>query len=882
MSWFGRIFRRRRLYNDLAEEMRAHFEEKTQQLMREGMNREEAEHAARRAFGNATVIEEQGREAWQWPRIESVWADLKYAMRQLRKSPGFTLTAVMTLALGIGANTAIFTIVDAVLLRPLPYKNPDRLVVVWQTDAAHRSTGAWFDTYREFDEWQRISRNFEQLAALSWATGPKTLLLHGKPIDALALPASVNFFSMLGVAAQMGRTFEARDFANGCTLVLSHHFWQEKLGAPRDASGQRMSLGRSACMVVGVMPKTFSFYPRQTDAWMLIGPDSEFVKEPWHAQTGVFGRLKQGVARSAAQAELNAIESRILREAPDVGSLGAAEPVVLEMQSEFTWLAGRNLRTGLWTLLAAVSLVLLIACVNVANLLLGRSMERAREMAIHAALGSGRRRLVEKVLVEALMLSLLGTAAGVVLAKGLLYWFIATHPLELPPGNEVTLHWQVLLFTAALAAGSAACFGLLPAIRGSRVDLNTVLRSGERGSGLTTGGQRVSRILVALQVALSLILLAGAGLLIESLWRFAATPVGYRTDHLLTAWVNLPSERYASSDAKNDLYTRLAERVSGLPEVQALAGASHFVPSNDNLLSIQGEAPPAVKRPTVQAQSVSANFRRTMQIPLLRGRDFAESDRSTTWPVAIVNEALVKTYFPHDNPIGHEIKLGRAEDASEPWMTIVGVVANVKTTTVFQEMGYVTSPAVYRPLAQSAPASLAVIVATHGDPLRIVGEVQQQLERIDPDLLLAGVETMADKQSAVLSQPRFRAVLFGGFAGLALLLAGIGIHGLLAQAVIRQKRDIGIRMALGAGRTRVVSGVILEASSAVLAGLVAGVIGAALAVRALSSLLYGIRAENAAVFSLCVGVLMAIAMLAAWVPAWRAASLDPMITLRTE
>jgi predicted permease len=882
MSWLARIFGRRDLYRDLAEEMREHMEEKTEQFVRGGMGREEAERAARRAFGNSAVIEERGREVWQWPRLESIWADVRYALRQLRKSPGFAITAIVTLALGIGANTAIFSIVDAILLQPLPYKHPQQLVVVWQTDPAHRSTGAWFNTYREFDEWQRTSRSFEQLAALSWATGGKTMLLHGKPVDVLAIPTSVNFFSMLGISAQAGRTFEPSDLTNRCTLVLSHRFWQTKLGAPRDISAQTLSLDQSPCLVVGVMPKDFSFYPTQTDAWMLITPGSEFVKKPWEHMTGVFGRLKPGISRIAAEAELNAIQKGVVSESPDLGALAAAEPVVLEMQSEFTWLAGRNLRTALWTLLAAVGLVLLIACVNVANLLLGRSMERAREMAIHTALGSGRRRLIRKMLTEALVLALLGTVAGVALAQVLLHWFVAAHPVELPPSSTIGLHRQVLMFTTLLGAGSTLLFGLLPAIRGSRVDLNSVLRTGERGMSLTASAQHASRTLVALQVALSLMLLAGAGLLIESLWRLASTPVGYRTDNLLTAWVNLPDDRYRSLDAKNEFFSRFADKVSSLPGVQAVMGASTYFPKSENLFSIQGNATPPGPQPSVQEQVISANFLRTMQIPLLRGRDFDTKDRSNSQPVAIVNEALAKRYFPHEDPIGQAIKLGRTDDPLHKWITIVGVAANVKTTTVFQEMGYVVAPAVYRPLPQEAPAALAVIVATEGEPLLMAAAVQQQLQDIDPNLALAGVDTMAHKHSAGLSQPRFRSVLLGGFALLALVLAAIGIYGLLAQAVVCQWRGIAIRMALGARRAGVVKGVIHEALRPVAVGLILGLTGAALTVRTFASLLYGIRAENVAVFSLAAGVLLLTAVLAGWLPALRAASVDPVQALRSE
>ncbi|MGA7318476.1 MAG: ABC transporter permease [Silvibacterium sp.] len=881
MSWLTRVFHRRDLYRDLAEEVREHLEEKTEQFIREGMSREEAEHAARRAFGNSAVIEQHGREAWQWLRLESLIADARFALRQLRMSPGFAVTAIFTLALGIGANTAIFSIVDAVLLRPLPYKNPDRLVVVWQTDAAHRGTGAWFDTYREFDEWQRTSKSFEQLTALSWATGGKTLLLHGKPVDMLAIPTSANFFSMLGIAPQIGRTFEAGDLHNKCTLVLSHHFWQTKLGATRNIYDEKLSIDQSPCVVVGVMPRDFSFYPTQTDGWMLITPESQFVKKPWETMTGVFGRIRPGVSRAAAQAELNAIEKRILPESPYLGVLGAAEPDVLDMQSEFTWLAASNLRIALWTLLAAVALVLLIACVNIANLLLGRSMERAREMAIRAALGSGRRRLVRTMFTESLLLAMLGAGAGIALAEALLQWFVRAHPVEMPPSNTLNLNWQVLLFTAALAAGSSIFFGLLPAFRGSRVDLNTILSSGDRGVGATASAHRISRTLVAAQVALSLMLLAAAGLLIESLWRLAATPVGYRTDNLLTAWVNL-TDQYRSLDAKNEFYTRFAEKISALPSVQTVMGGSSYFPKSENLFSIQGKAARPGPQPSVQEQEISANFLRTMQIPLLRGRDFATSDRSNTQPVAIVNEALAEKYFPHEDPIGRAIKLGRTDDPYHKWITIVGLAANVKTTTVFQEMGYVVAPAVYRPLTQDPPADLAVIVATQDEPLRLAGAVQQQLWDIDPNLVLAGVDTMAHKQSAVLSQPRFRSVLFGGFALLALMLAVIGIYGLLAQAVIRQRRSIGIRMALGASRACVMRGVLEEALCAVMVGLVLGMTGAILTVRALTSMLYGVRPESTAVFSLSAGILLLAALFAGWLPAWRAASIDPIQTLRIE
>jgi len=889
-AWLLRILvalRMGRPEDDFAGELEAHVALHTEDGIRAGLSPEEARRHALLRLGGADQARQTYRERATAPWVEDLARDMRFALRQLSKARGFAIAAVLTLALGIGANTAVFSIVQAVLLRPLPYKNPDRLVVVWQADTEHRASGGWFDTYREFEAWQQSSRSFEKLAALSWGAGARTMLWHDKPIDVLPIPASVDFFSMLGVSAQIGRTFLSSDLKNSCTLVLAQSFWEHKLGAPREMIGQTIPLGDSPCQVVGVMAKGFSFYPRQTDAWTLITPASEFAQRPWEAQTGAFGLLKPGVTRAAAEAELAAIQARIMPEAPAnlkslLGSL-ASEPDVLDLKSNFTWLAGRNLRTGLWVLLGAAGLILLMACVNVANLLLGRAIERDREMAVRSALGSSRVRLFRQMLTEAAMLALAGATCGVLLAAALLAWFRAVNPVELPPGNEVALDWRVLLFSAAIGIAASLVFGVLPAWRSSRTDPVTSLRGGPNQTAYGPA-QRAAQILVVVQVALSMVLLSETGLLIESLVKLTKTPLGYRTDHVLTAWVNLPGAHYLDAGARSRFAAALERKLSSLPGVRKVALGSSFTPTGISLFSIEGDARSANEThpDTVHVQDVSASYLPALEIPLLRGRFFDARDVEGTRPALIVNEALAKKYFGDSDPVGRAVKLSRVEDPAAPWMTIVGVVANVKTTTVFQEMRYVIEPAVYRPLTQTAPASLALMVVGDGSPLDLTSSVQGQLSLIDRGLILSDIETMQARLAVDLSQPRFRTVLAGGFAGLALALAIVGLYGVLSRMVVGRTREIGIRMALGANRELVQRSVVFHAVGITIVGICFGAAGAALVERVIGSLLYGIRRDGAGEFTAVAATILLVASVVALVPARRAASIDPMRALRME
>ena len=821
------------------------------------------------------------------PSVKAMWTfahvrrDAGYAIRQLRRSPGFALITVLTLALGIGANAAIFSLVEGALLRPLPYPQPDRLVVVWQADALHRDSGAYFNSYREFEMWQRHSRSFEKLAAVTWATGPRTMLWEGKPLEMLAIPASLDLFSMLGKSAAMGRTFAESDLRSPCALVLADRFWKQNLAAPRDIVGRSLSVSGTACQIVGVMSKDFSFYPTETDAWMLLAPTGQLEQKPWNTMVGAFGRLKPGVTRAAAEGELAAIQKQVIGEVPgDLKIMSSLAPDVLDLQSNFTWLAGRNLRKGLWMLLGASILILLLASVNVGGLVLSRSLTRSREMAIRAAIGASRLRLIVQVMMEALLLASAGTLAGLAAAFALLQWFRAATPIELPPGANIGLDGRVLAFTALSGISAAILFGLFPAWRASRADVNTVLKSGNPHAAHSRGAQRATQTMVVIQVALSMILLAGAGLLSESLWRMAATDLGYRTDHLFTARIHLPENRYADAAARGRVAQALETSLAAIPAVRSVAFGSDFVPGGESPLSIYGR--PESRSGYVANQDVSAGAPATLGIPLLRGRTFDARDQKDTQPVAVINEAAAKKYFAGLDPLGQAIKLGRADDSSKPWLTIIGVVGDVKTTTVFQEMGYVERAAVYRPLTQSAPLSLALMVAVNGSPLALVSEIQQRLSRLDPDLVLGSIDALRKQQAAALSQPRFRSLLLSGFAALALTLALVGLYGVLSQGVARKSHDIGIRMALGADRTRILRSVLGQACAMTGTGIVVGAVLAAAGVRGMRGMLYGIPAQGAGELCAAAAGMLAVTLAAAWMPAFRAASVDPVRVLRDQ
>ena len=873
------MMRRARMEREMDAELRFHIEAFAEDLVRSGVAREEALRRARIEFGGLEQTKEDCRESRGTIFFESLMQDLRFGLRMLRKSPRFAAIVALTLALGIGAATAVFSVVDAVLLRALPYKGGERLVAVWCTEIGQSDTKI-FAPYRDFEEFKSESHSFEELSAVTWARAGEILSWHGSPHEVVSIPTSAEFFSLLGVAANQGRTFDPKDSRNECTVVLADSFWKNELGAAPDIVGGTLTLSGKPCMVAGVMPPGFEFYPKKTSLWTLITPNSQFVEKPFDSVVGIFGRLKPGVDRTAAEKELIELHRRVTKDSPAGSWVESIEPIVRDLREEFTWMAGRNLQTALLVLSAAVALVLLIACMNIASLLLGRGVERGRELAVRAALGSGRSRLVRQLLVESLLFAAPGAAGGALIAFAAVRYFNSASLIELPPGNHATVNLDVLGFAIFLTTLSGLLFGLAPAWQASQVDLNEVLKRSGRTSTLRSHG--ASKFLVMGQIAVAVVLLAGAGLLVESSYRFGAAPLGFQPNHLLTAEIALPSSSYAQQEKRADLYERLLTKVRAVPGVEGIALCSGLPPYNSSSsgLAISGSA--AIENlEAVNTADISNDYFRVMGIPLLRGREFDSRDGQGSQPVAIVSKEMAHKYFADEDPIGKQIKLGRA-DRELPWLTIIGVVGNEERTVVYQEMGYIKSVLVYLPVSQSSGTRMGLVLRMASEPSGLGQTLQREVNSLDPGVPLYDLQTMSERYAEYLAHPRFRAAVMGIFAGLTLLLAAIGIYGVLTQSVAQRTHEIGVRVAIGA-QSADVSGLVLRQGIKMAAiGLTVGLVGAIALTRSLSAMLYGVKATDPLSFSAVVAILISVALAACYIPARRAMRVDPIVALRHE
>jgi putative ABC transport system permease protein len=800
--------------------------------------------------------------------------DLRHSARMLLKAPGFTFVAVMTLALGIGANSAIFSVVNAVLLRPLPFKDPNRLVAVWENNLKqgqdHQAVGG-----ANFTDWKSQNQAFESLAAyFNWNYN---LTGGDEPQRLNAVVVSGEFFQTLGVEAAAGRALAPADDRDGKdnVIVLSHALWQSRFGASREIIGQTVMLNGRGHTVVGVMPPGFGFPDERVEIWRPMAMSAEQAQNRQGKWLSVIGRLKPGVSIGQAGAEMSALARRLEQAYADANAGWGVHLVPLHEE-----VVGK-VSGFLLILLGAVGFVLLIACANIANLLLARAASRQKEMAIRAALGASRRRLVSQLLTESLLLAAMGGVVGLLIALWGSDALIALSPAGIPRLKEAAIDLRVLGFTLLLALLTTLIAGLAPAWQASKPDLNEALKEEARGAA-GSSGRRFRSLLVVAEVAVSVVLLVGAGLMIKSFIRLQRVDAGFDPHNLLTMEVTLPPARYGQNQQQIAFFQEALERVKTLPGVQS-AGAVQDLPFRFNEMSfpVTLEGPPAApeaQRPKAVYRAVTDDYFRTLGIPLLGGRWFSAQDDLHSLPVVVVNQAMARRFWPDQDPLGKRIRFGEPDD---PAYTVVGVVGDIKHMGLDADEGAV----IYQPHAQKRFAWLrwmTLVVRTGGEPSSLAAAVRSRIQEADKDQPVYNVATVEQLLTKSIAQPRFSTLLLGVFALLALNLTAIGVYGVVSYTVAQRTREIGLRMALGAQVRDVMRLVMGQGLKLVLLGVAIGLAGAGALSRVMKSLLFGVSATDPAIFAIISVLLTGVALLACYLPARRAARVDPMIALRHE
>ncbi len=879
MNWIRNLFRRRQIDRDLAEEIRQHLQEKADELVAAGVPPEEAAFAARRQFGNTALIEERGREAWRWETVEGFLADLRCAFRQLRRSPSFTLAVVVTLALGIGANTAVFSVVNAVVLRPLPFPEPQRLVAVesMETRGTAHPTNLSYPTFFDFRKENKV---FDHIVC--YRDDEVILNGVGAARHLSGQIVSWDLFAMLQVQPALGRGFVPEEEKRGERVaVLSHQLWKEQFGGDPAIAGKSILLDGQPYTVVGVAPAGFNFpvRNRQVHVWTTLARDaSSSTITPITEQRGarlldVTARLKTGVSVAQAHAQMDTVADALARQYPDENKNTPATYVRPELERMVGDAGGAML-----ILLGAVGLVLLITCANVANLLLARTTEREREFAVRLAIGAGRARVVRQLLAENLVFAVLGSAAGVVLASGLIRLGVPMAGDTIPRLLEASVDTRVLAFAVGLALLTSLLCTIPPALRIASMGFDSSLKSGTRT--ITDEHDRFRGTLVVAQIALGLVLLSGAAVLASAFLHLVRRDLGFRADHVLTFNITLPSTRY-NEQAQVDLYTRLLERLSHLPGVVSAAGGTPLPMTGSQIIisfDIQERPAPPSARPRSDMAFVTPGYFRTIGTPLHAGREFTEGDNADAPPVVIVNEAFAREFFPGGNAVGKLIRSGAASRRQgNPMREIVGIAGNAK-----QSPGPAPDPIYYLPYRQLPWGAPSVVVRTALPPLAIESSVRQVVASLDKEVPVYEVQTLEGIASSAIAPPRFLTYLLGGFAVIGLLLAAVGLYGVLAYSVLRRTREIGTRIALGADRRMILSMFLLRAMKLVIVGIALGLPGALAGERLLRGLLYGMAPSRPLLMALTCGIVIVTAALAAYLPARRAASIAPMQALRSE
>lgn len=806
--------------------------------------------------------------------MNSLLDDLRFGFRILWKSPSFAAVAILTLALGIGANTAIFSAVNSVLLRPLPYKTPDRLAMLWLDN---RRLGLHEDltSYPNFADWRNQSRLFADMAALTGIGADVTGV--EQPYEVFGWRVGSHLFTMLGVSPAIGRTFTDQEDqpGHGRLVVLSDGFWRERFGADPHALGKTMVMDGDSYVIVGVMPAGFQFPDKRTQIWTPLA-----LTERGKANRGGFflevvGKLKPGASIEQARAEMNLIGSNLERQYPNTNAGYGVWVVPLLNQ-----VVG-NLRSGLLVLFAAVGFVLLIACANVANLFLARGAGRGREIAVRAALGAGRMRLIRQLLTESFVFTLPAGLAGLMVAYGSLRALISLAPADMPRVSEISMDARVLFFTLTISMLSAVFFGLVPAFRISRSDLNEPLREGGRNMA---GGVRSSfarSSLLVSEVALSMVLLAGAGLMVRSLIHLRALNPGFDSSNVLSMQLSAPNAQFTNGGQVAAVYERVIERLQAMPMVRSAGLITDIFLSttpNSGGFTVEGKPlPPPEQRIEATTDSVSAGYFQAMRVSLIKGRFFDERDRVGSTPVVLINENMARRFWPNEDPVGKRFHFGWGT-ANVQWLTVVGVVGDMRR----QGLDKLARVETFSPLAQRSRSDMDLVVRIKDDPLKVAGAIQSELRGLEKQLVIQKVTTLDHQIGESLAQRRFQTWLLGLFSGIALVLAAIGIYGVMYHSVTQRTHEFGVRVALGAGAADVLRMVLTEAVLLVAAGAAIGTLAALALTRAVSTLLYGVKSSDPLTYIAVFLVLIGSALAASYLPARRATKVDPMVALRYE
>ena len=824
--------------------------------------------------------------------MKNLLQDIRYAVRMLAKAPGFAVVSILTLALGIGANIAVFSIVDGVVLRPLPFQRPDQLVRVFD-DLRSSNTRDVGMSVPQFWDYRDRAGIFEDISVI-W---PIPVLLTGvdqpKRIEVLA--TSPSYFTMLGVQPQIGRVYTQKEDVPGFIeeVVLADGFWRREFGGDPNILGKSLRLDGDLYRVIGVMPPEFR-HPGRTleteeDAFIAAGYNAlPFPVPPLRSTRmlpGMMARLKPGLSVTEAQARLETFDAGLAREYPtDYPPAAGWGPRIVSVRDD---LVG-GVRSELYVLLGAVGFVLLIACVNLANLLLARGASRQREVAIRLALGAGRGRLISQLLTESVLLALVSGCVALVTVVWLKTALLKFAPADLPRANEVTISVGVLLFALGLSIFTGILFGLAPALQAASPNQVASLREGSHGSGASKSQLRISGVLVASEVALSLVLLAGAGLFLRSFWQILQVRPGFNPQHVVTAqiWIGIPNDPnndpYRPIPKRAEFHREVLRRVSSLPGVEVASigggGGLPFVPfRSPGVFTIEGRPADAERQPVAELATITPAHFQALQIPLLSGRAFTDSDDDKAMPVAIVDQTLVRRYWPNENPIGKRLKTG-FDLSTSPWLTVIGVVGDVKSDS----LEIPGAPHIYRSLFQAPPYYAVVYLRTAGDPGSLGDSIRHEVQAVDPNIPIFAVRSMEAVVARSMAERRFALEILAFFGIVALLLAAIGIYGVMAYTFSRRTQEIGIRMALGAQRKDIMRLAVSEGMTLVAFGLGAGIAGAVVLSQYLRSMLYEVKPDDPLTFLAIVVLLALVALLACLVPAVRATRVDPLVALREE